>query len=469
MKRTLLKNALLLDPGADKEPFGRGALLLEERRILRVIRMGDAPENGADQGAADLALAEVEADHTLDLAGRLVLPGMINAHHHLYSALALGMPGPHAAPGCFTERLERIWWPLDLALDAESLTASFEAGLLECLRAGVTTVFDHHSSQNRIEGSLELLAGAAERLGLRLSVAFETTDRNGGKAFRAGLRENIAALERYEDAENIQPLLGLHASFTLGEDSLRETARVLKVHGDWGIHVHVAEDLADQRDARRRGYPSVIQRLHSFGLLTERSLVIHGIHMLAADRAILRDCGTDLVHNPCSNANNRVGITPAAVVEELGAGLGTDGMQADMLSEARMGTLIRGAEAAVTHDEEQRERAGFVDYLELLFRNNPRIAAKHFGFPVGRLKPGARADLAIYDYNPRTRLDRANWAAHLLFGLGVPADVMVDGRFRLQEGRQVDGAEGEILARARASSERLWSGVAGIRREDDHA
>ena len=108
-------------------------------------------------------------DETIDLQGKTILPGMINAHMHLYSALAIGMPPPKIVPINFVEKLQEIWWKLDLSLDENSIKASFEAGLLECLKYGVTTVFDHHSSPNYTDGSLELLVNTAKKFGQNIS------------------------------------------------------------------------------------------------------------------------------------------------------------------------------------------------------------------------------------------------------------------------------------------------------------
>ena len=138
----LLTNACIIDPFGETEYIENGYILIEDETIVKI--------------GAGSAL-NIVADTTIDLQGKIILPGMINAHTHLYSALAIGMPAPKNTPTNFIEILKGIWWKLDLALDEDSTKASFEAGLLECLQSGVTTVFDHHSSPNFTIGSLELL------------------------------------------------------------------------------------------------------------------------------------------------------------------------------------------------------------------------------------------------------------------------------------------------------------------------
>ncbi len=139
---------------------------------------------------------EGEFEEVLDCGGKFALPGLINAHHHLYSALAVGMPPPAKTPLNFTQILEEVWWKLDLALDHDATKASFGAGLIDSLKAGTTTVIDHHCSPSFIEGSLSLLGDTGKKLGIATGLAFEVTDRNGQELFERSLQENLDAAEK---------------------------------------------------------------------------------------------------------------------------------------------------------------------------------------------------------------------------------------------------------------------------------
>ncbi len=434
METTVLINACLVNPFAKNICYDNGYIAITGDKIAGIG--GGQPNFSSDW-------------QVIDLQGKLVLPAMINTHTHLYSALALGMPGPAKPPQNFVEKLERIWWKLDRALDYDSVRASFEAGLLDCLRCGVTTVIDHHSSQAAIKGSLAILAEVATKLGMTVSTAFEVTDRNGPEVFAAGLAENLEFYRFYYEHDNIRPLIGLHASFTLSDESLQKIRESVKDLPEWGIHIHVAEDTADEADARRRGYRSVIDRLNKFDLLNERSLVIHGLHTTAEDIALLEANGAMLVHNPTSNANNRVGLLAGEKIERMQAGLGTDGMQANLLKEAKEGTLIRSSHLP--------GGAANVDYLKMLFVNNPVIAERLFKRPFGSLQVGRRADLAIYDYAPRTAITADNCGGHILFGIDLPADVMAGGKFKIRDSQWVDKNTLMELKNAQDQSEKLWS------------
>ncbi len=396
-------------------------------------------------------------DRVVDMDGKYVLPGMINAHHHLYSSLAIGMPFPEKPLKNFVEILENIWWKLDRALDQVSIRASFETGLMESLRHGVTTVIDHHSSQTHIAGSTELLVEVARHMGVRIATAFEITDRNGPDVFRQALNENTHAIEKYSSEKDVSPLLGLHASFTLSDESLKTIRRRQVELGEPGIHIHVAEDAADHHDAVKRGYPSVIRRLSDFQLLNSRSLIIHGITMQEDDLKIVEDTGAMLVHCPSSNANNRVGMLPTETIQHLSAGLGTDGMQGNILSEVKEGTLIRSSHL--------KGGEPGVDYLQLVFSNNPRIASRMFGETIGEIRIGAPADLVFYDYHPRTELHAGNWKGHVLFGFGTPSDVMTAGEFRIRNHEFQDPIFERIPAFARKQSIELWNRTMKIDQE----
>lgn len=430
----LFKNARIIDPFGETEYIENGYILIKDETIVKV--------------GAGSAL-NISADETIDLNGKTVLPGMINAHTHLYSALAMGMPSLKTTPPNFVEILKEIWWKLDLALDEESIKASFEVGLMKCLRSGVTTVFDHHSSPNFTDGSLELLVDIADKLGQNISIAFEITDRNGKDKFELGLRENIAAFQFYKDDPYVHPLIGLHASFTLSDESLKTIHSEIKGLHNWGIHIHVAEDEADEKDAQSKGYQSVIDRLSSFNLINEHSFIIHGIHSSDKDMELLKNAGATLVHNPTSNANNRVGMLPNNHISRLNAGLGTDGMRANMLVEAQQGTLIRSSHLQGSEQS--------IDYLELLFKNNPEITARAFGRKIGHLSAGNQADLAIYDYHPRTTITKDNFAEHILFGLGTPNDVIARGKYRIKNRKFIDISEQNIKTEAQKQSLRLWN------------
>jgi putative selenium metabolism protein SsnA len=385
-----------------------------------------------------------DGEEVLTREGALVLPGLVNAHTHLYSALARGMPGPGAPPRTFVEVLERVWWRLDRALDEESVYLSGLVGAIEAALSGTTLLIDHHSSPGFISGSLAALQRAVEEVGLRSVLCYEGTARNGPEGRQAGLAEN-AAFGAREESPLTKGMIGAHASFTLGEEALAALGALAERTGR-SVHIHVAEDRADVEDCLAHYGEAVPARLHRHGLLTARALFAHCVHLTESEVGFVHTNGGWIAHNPRSNMNNHVGY---ANTEALRRGaLGTDGMDEDLLAEAR---------AAFLKMRDAGRPDAFGATLELLAGGH-RLAAALFGLPFGKLDQGGPADLVVFDYRSPTPLHADNLAGHLLFGLDRShvRDVMVAGRFVVRE-RQVQTVDAAAAyARAREAARALW-------------
>ncbi len=258
--------------------------------------------------------------------------GLVNAHTHLYSGLApLGMPEPREAPASFLEILERVWWRLDRALDTRSLDAAARLYVAEALLHGTTVLVDHHESPACIDGSLDVIADVCQELGIRAVLCYGATERNGGRDEAA---HGLAECRRFIRS-NRRPLVrgavGLHASFTVSDDTIREAGALCRELGAV-LHVHVAEDRADVEDAVRRGYRGPIERLEALGALPAGSILAHGVHLDAAQVRRTEELGCWIVQNPRSNRHNGVGY-PRALGASRRVALGTDGFISDMRQE----------------------------------------------------------------------------------------------------------------------------------------
>lgn len=391
-----------------------------------------------DRGALGPSLG-VEGGRFVDPAGRTpaerldcaweprvtLRPGAVNAHTHLYSGLApLGMPQPTEKPRSFVEILQRVWWRLDRALDAASLRASARFALADALLHGTTALVDHHESPELIEGSLDVLADAAQELGVRLAVGYGATERNGG---REEGRRGLVECERFLSSNRrplVRGLVALHASFTVCDDTVREAGALARRFGA-PMHVHVAEDMADVDDARERGFPGPFERLQGLEALPPGSVLAHGVHLSPDQVRRAEALGLWLVQNPRSNEGNRVGY-PMGLRASREVALGTDGWPADLDEEAA--ALFRlGAE----HGEDD-------EVLRARVAAGHRLASRLFGAQLGELTPGADADVVI----------------------GAPGEpprhVLVAGRCVVRDGR-LGSADGDaITADARAQAEALW-------------
>jgi putative selenium metabolism protein SsnA len=396
------------------------------------------------------ALAAAEGEEVVGCEGALLLPGLVNAHTHLYSALARGMPGPGAPPRSFVEVLERVWWRLDRALDEEAVYVSALVGAVEAALSGTTLLIDHHSSPGFIRGSLAAVQRAVEEVGLRGALCYEVTDRNGPQGRADGLAEN-EAFSRGGESALTRAMIGAHASFTLGEEALAELGALVQRTGR-AVHVHVAEDLADVQDCRSRYGEALPGRLLRHGLLMARALFAHCVHLSAEEIGFVHTHGGWIAHNPRSNMNNHVGYARTEALRR--AALGTDGMDEDMLAEAR---------AAFLKMRDAGRDDAFGATLELLAGGH-RLAAALFGLPFGKLDAGGPADLAVFEYRAPTPLHADNLAGHLLFGLDRShlRDVMVAGRFIVRGRRLLTVDAATVFARARKAAPALWERMARL-------
>lgn len=430
----------------------RGATVIEALDPLSVVSGDVRIEHGrviAIGGHVDTP-GEVR-----DCSGCVVIPGNVNAHTHLYSALARGMPYDLAPPENFVEVLQRVWWRLDCALDEGTVRASARAGAMEALLSGTTTLVDHHASPNAIDGSLDAIAEELEALGVRSVLCYETSDRDGPDRAEAGLAENRRFLEavRRNQPELTRGLVGAHASFTLSDDTLDGCVATARSFGT-GVHIHVAEDAADETDALARYGVRVVARLAQAGALDERTLLAHCVHLSDKEIALVHAANATIVHNARSNMNNSIG---RARIGQLGPhlALGTDGIGSDLFEESRTAYFrFREDDAAVG--------AG---WPLARVADGAHLAGHVFGEPLlGTLEPGAPADLVVLDYPAPAPVDEGSFAGHWVFGLSARhvRDVMVDGEWVVTDRRLTRADQDALAAGSRDEAERLWEHLAEL-------
>jgi len=380
-----------------------------------------------------------------DFHGGFVMPGLVVGHHHLYSALARGMPPPPTAPHNFEEILSNVWWRLDRALDDESVYTSALVGAADAALCGVTTIIDHHASPSAIDNSLDHVRRGIDDIGLRGILCYEVTDRHGPEGRERGLAENDRFLGA-ADPPRFAGLVGAHAAFTLSDDALAACARLAGTH-NCGVHIHLAEDPCDDARCQERHGQSALDRLDAAGILRPGTLLCHCTHLDPASVERARDAGCLFAHCPRSNMNNAVGYAPLAAMGDATI-LGTDGISGDLFAEFR---------TAWFKSRDARTGLSPLDILGLLTRS-ARFASERLGIPLGRIEPGAAADLVFLDYDPPTPVTADNVIGHLLFGLSARhvRAVWVGGRRVVDDKRVIRVMPERLGADARRVAVALW-------------
>lgn len=397
---------------------------------------------------------DIAAGKVIEGAGKIVFPGIVCSHHHIYSALSRGITAAIGPTPDFVSILRNLWWRLDRAIDEDSLYFSTLSASMDALRCGTTAIIDHHASPDFIEGSLDVIRQGMELIGVRGATCYEVTDRHGRDGMIAGIEENrrfalerAAALQRGDGPGLVEANIGGHAPCTLPEEALERMGDVIRETGR-GLHLHVAEDRYDTSQSHAVYGEDIVKRLDRHGLLGSRTILVHGVHLSEEEIEILNGRDGFLVYNARSNMNNNVGYN-RNLPKLRNLALGTDGIGADMYSELQS--------AYFKHkDEGGPWWPG--DFLGALQAGN-RILERMFGESFGRLEPGYMADVVIAKYSPPTPLVPENIAGHFVFGMnaGITESVIVNGKVVLENGGFPEDIDEEaIYSEAVLQGKKLW-------------
>lgn len=378
-----------------------------------------------------------KANTVLDCTGKLVMKSFACGHHHVYSALARGMGAPKKIPSNFHEVLQYVWWTLDKCLDLQMIEASALSTALYCVKNGVTFVIDHHASPFAIDNSLETIAAAFDKVGVSHLLCYEISDRDGLIPQQKGLEET----EHYLKNKN-QGLVGLHASFTVGDDLLKQAVTLAEKYNA-GIHVHIAEDPIDQDYCLRDYGQRVVLRFSRAGVLAfPKTIMVHCLHLDPEERNLLRESPVYVAQNTESNLNNNVGIFNSSGLGE-NIMLGTDGMHSDMLRSAKAAYLVGqgAAGGGISPDGIYHRFRKVHHYL------------KENGF-----SGDGENNLVILDYDTPTEIHQNNFTGHFVFGIDSRhvESVISNGQLIVKNRKMLTVNEDEILQFAREMGNKLW-------------
>lgn len=436
----LIGNGRLITRDNDSPYFESGAVVTDGDTILEV---GDVSTLKANYPNAEF----------VDAKGGIIMPGLINAHTHIYSGLARGLAIEGNNPTNFLEVLEGMWWNIDRNLTLDGTKASAYATVLDCIRDGVTTIFDHHASFCEIPGSLFAIKDVCEELGIRANLCYEVSDRDGETKSLESIKENadFAKWAKEKDDDMISAMFGGHALFTISDKTFERMAEAN--NGMTGFHIHVSEGMNDVYDSMNQYGTRSVNRLLNHGMLGEKTILGHCIHLNSAEMDIIKETGTMIVNNPESNMSNAVGCAPVLKFFEKGitVGMGTDAYTHDMLESLKVFLTVQRHNAC-------HPNVGWCEAMGMLFENNAKIAAKYIKKPLGILKKGAAADVIVMDYKPFTPFSSENIDGHMLFGMMGKncRTTVINGKLLYKDREFVAFDEDKINAWTMEQSKKLW-------------
>lgn len=438
----IIAGGKLITNDKDNNFYKNGAVVIEDNIIK-------------DAASYDEIIKKYPDEEVVDVKGKLIMPGLICAHSHIYSTYARGMSVSKPTDN-FIHVLENQWWALDKSLTLEDVKLNGLVTYMESVTNGVTTLIDHHAGPNAIEGSLFTLADAAKDVGIRTSLCYEVSDRDGLEKRDLGIAENINWIkESLKRDDMASGLFGIHASFTVSDETLEKSRQAMEGLYD-GYHVHIAEGLDDQWITLEKYGKRVVERLEGFDIFSRNTLAVHNVHINPLEISILKHHDTMAVFNPESNMNNAVGAPPVLDFLDKGllVGLGTDAYTNDMFESMKVANILMSHESA-------DPTKGFSETLHLQFKNNPLIMERYLKRPVGRIESGAYADIILLDYDPVTPLNANNWGGHVLFGLSgkCVSDTIINGKFVMKD-REILGVDRALIhAKSRERAKEIWKNL----------
>ena len=325
----ILGNGRVITRDAAQPLIENGAVAIDGTKVCKV---GNNEE---------LKAAYPDAEY-IDAEGGLIMPAFINVHEHIYSSFARGLSIKGYDPKGFLDILDGQWWTIDRNLTLHDTYLSAMATYIDCIRNGVTTVFDHHASFGAIRGSLFEIEKAAKETGVRSCLCYEISDRDGMDKARESVMENAEFIRHAlkDDTGMIAGMMGMHAQFTISDETMELAAR--EKPGEVGYHIHVAEGIEDLHHCLKHYGKRIVDRLMDHGILGEKTLLGHCIYINPHEMELIRETDTMVVHNPESNMGNACGCPPTMELVHRGilTGLGTDGYTHDMMESYKVANIL---------------------------------------------------------------------------------------------------------------------------------
>ena len=398
-----------------------------------------------------------EAEY-VDAKGGVIMPAFINTHEHIYSAMARGLSIKGYDPKGFLEILDGMWWTIDRHLTNEATRQSARVTYLDSIKNGVTTIFDHHASFGEIHDSLFAIEDAAKEFGLRTCLCYEISDRDGMDKAKEAVMENAAWIKHAlaDDSDMIAGMMGMHAQFTISDETMALAAA--NKPDEVGYHIHVAEGIEDLHHCLKHYGKRIVDRLMDCGILGSKTLLAHCIYVNPHEMELIKETDTMVVHNPESNMGNACGCPPTMEIVHRGilTGLGTDGYTQDMLESYKVANVLHKHHLCDPN-------AAWSEVPQMLFEGNAKIAGRYFKKPLGILKEGAAADVIVADYIPRTPMTKDNINSHIVFGMTGRSVVttMCNGKILMKDRELIGVDEEKVLYEVREEAKKLERSING--------
>ena len=428
---TLFLNAHILTMDESLTQYVSGALAVKGDSIVAVGPEGEIKK-------------EYTANETIDCDGKILMPGLVNAHTHVPMTLLRGI----ADDLRLDVWLQGYMWPVEREFASrEFVGLGTSIACAELIRSGVTTFNDMYFYEEEV-------AKATAQAGMRgvcgqSILKFPTPD---AKSYEDSMEQARDYIQRWKDHPLIVPSIAPHAPYTTTDYILRETS-LLAQEFDIPLHIHLSETSFEVENMRRDEGMPVIPYVKKQGLFDAKVIAAHCVHIDAGEIRTLHHAGAGVSHNPSSNLKLASGFAPVTkmLATGLNVGIGTDGPASnndlDMFEEVRLAAFIA---KAVTNDPTSLPAS-----QALLMGTRLGAQALHIGHLTGSLTQGRRADLILVDTkplhnSPSFRRSTENTYAQIVYASKSTdvSDVMINGKWVMRDRKLITLNEDELLAQA---------------------
>lgn len=435
---TILRNALILTMDEEFHIYYHGAIAIEKDSIAGV-------------GSEDNILTNFTSSNVLDCGGKILMPGLVNAHTHVPMALLRGL----------ADDLRLDVWLLGymMPVEREYVTPEFvklgtKIACAEMIRSGITTFADMYYFEDDV-------AQATAEIGMRAVcgesvLKFPTPD---AQSYEDSLNYSREFIEKWKGHPLIVPAIAPHAPYTCTVDILQR-AKELAIEFDVPLHIHLAETASEVENMRNEQGMPVIPYVKKYNLFDAKVIAAHCVHIDPGEIRTLKNVNAGVAHNPSSNMKLASGIAPVKQMMNLGinVGIGTDGPASnndlDMFEELRLTTfLAKGSSGDPTALP-----------AKVTLAMATRIGAKaiHLGNITGSLEPGKRADLITIDISPTHNSPSFRHHADAPYSQVVYAskatdvnDVMVNGKWLMRDHELLSVNESELLIKGQEYANKI--------------
>ncbi len=405
-----------------------------------------------DVASNDQLRKKFKEDEVLEAPGKVLSPGFVNAHTHIYGVLAHGIP-LEKAPSGFWPFLEDFWWPLvENKLDQDMICAATDLRCADMLKSGVTSFFDCTEAPFALPGCLFAQKERVLQSGMRGILSFEATERISADNGELGLKENDDFIDACnQEGGLVSGLMCIHTTFTCSPDFIR---KAFGMAGDRNVlmQAHVSEGTYEPEYTSSKYSLKPIQFYDSLGIASPGLLASQCVHLDEVEMQIISQRGIRVSHQPLSNCEVGGGIAPIPQLSALNVtmGLGSDGYIDNFFEVMRGAFLIHKA---------HHQDPGVMPALVVWHMATEGGARALDLEKVGRLEPGWKADLQLIDGDLPTPLSEHNLFEQMLLyrSANNVNMVMVDGVIRVQNYEVLDVDRSLMLSRTRSAAERLWS------------